>query len=102
LIYGAENWKLTERYKKRIEAVEMDAFRRSMRISRMDKIRNEEVRLGMGIEGTIINDIERKQLTWYGHVQRMEEKVLPWKVLQWIPQGHKKEKTKRNWMDGRE
>jgi hypothetical protein len=68
---------LTERYKKRIEAVEMDALRRSMRISRMDKIRNEEIRLRMGIEGTIINDIERKQLNWYGHVQRMGQTGLP-------------------------
>jgi hypothetical protein len=88
LIYGSESWRLTERNKKRIEAVEMGALRKSMRISQMDKIRNEEVRLTLGIEGTIINDTERKQLTWYGNVQRMEETRLRREALHWSPQGH--------------
>lgn len=67
-----------------------------MRISRMNKIRNEEVRLRMGIERNIINDTERKQLTWYGRAQQMEETRLQWKFLHWITQGHKeRRKTKK-------
>lgn len=98
LLYGAETWRLTERYKKKIEAVEMDAIRRSLRISRMDKIRNEIIKERMGIEGTIIDDIERKQLTWYGHVNRMHEGRLPKLTMEWQPQEKKKRgRPKTSW-----
>ena len=40
LLYGAETWRLTENNKRRVEATEMDALRRSSRISRKDRIRN--------------------------------------------------------------
>jgi hypothetical protein len=30
----------------------------------------------IGLEETIIKEIEQKQLTWYGHVQRMAEGSL--------------------------
>jgi hypothetical protein len=46
----------------------MDARRRSSRISRKDKSRNTTIRQQIGVE-----EIEQKQLTWYGHVQRMAE-----------------------------
>jgi len=31
----------------------------------------------MGIQSTIIEEIERRQLIWYGHVDRMTEGILP-------------------------
>jgi len=40
LLYGSETWRLTENNKRRVEATEMDALRRSSRISRKDRIRN--------------------------------------------------------------
>ena len=43
LLYGSETWKLTENNKRRVEATEMDALRRSSRISRIDRIRNVTV-----------------------------------------------------------
>ncbi|XP_044745272.1 uncharacterized protein LOC123307119 [Coccinella septempunctata] len=38
LLYGSENWRLTDKYKRRLEAVEMDAIRRSLMISRRDRL----------------------------------------------------------------
>jgi hypothetical protein len=60
-------------------------LRRFSRISRKDKIRNTTIRQQIGkIESIIIDsiviiitEIEQKQLTWYGHVQRMAEERLP-------------------------
>ena len=46
-------------YGQTIEATEMDALRRSARISRMDRIRNEEIRKQMKQNETIIKGIER-------------------------------------------
>ena len=54
----------------------MDALR-SSRISRKDRIRNVTIRQQIGLEKTIIKEIEQKQLTWYGHVQGTAEERLP-------------------------
>jgi hypothetical protein len=57
VLYGSETWRLTENNRRRVEATEMDALRRSSRISRKDEIRN--VRQQMGLEETIIKEIEQ-------------------------------------------
>jgi hypothetical protein len=67
------------------KATEMDALRRSSRILRNDKIRNVTIRQYIGLEETIIKEIEQNQLTWYGQVQRMAEGRLPKIALKWMP-----------------
>jgi len=79
----------------------MDALIRSSRISRKDRIRNVTIRQKIGLEETIIKEIEQNQLKWYGHVQSMAEGRLPKIALKWMP----KQKTargtpKKNWMEG--
>jgi len=37
-----------------------------------------------GLEEPIVNEIEQKQLTWYGCVQRMAEGRLPKIALKWM------------------
>jgi len=66
LLYGAETWRLSENNKGRVEATEVDALRRSSRISRKDRIRNVTIRQQIGLEETIIKEIEQNQLTCYG------------------------------------
>ena len=44
LLYGAETWRITENNKRRVEATEMEASRRSSRILRKDRIRNVTIR----------------------------------------------------------
>jgi hypothetical protein len=79
----------------------MDALRRSSRISRKYKIRNVTIRQPIGLEETIIKEIERSQLTWHGHVQRMAEGRLPKIALKWMPkQRRARERPKKNWMEG--
>jgi hypothetical protein len=53
-LYGSETWRLTENNKRRVEAADMDALRRSSRISRKERIRNVTIREEIGIEETII------------------------------------------------
>ena len=48
LTYGCECWQFSEKEKKMIETVEMDFLRRSCKISRMQHIRNEEIRRKTG------------------------------------------------------
>jgi hypothetical protein len=85
LLYGSETWRLTESNKRRVEGTEMDAMRRSSRISRKERIRNVTIKQQTGLEKTIIKEIEQNQLRWYGHVQRMAEGRLPKIALKWMP-----------------
>ncbi|XP_045477899.1 uncharacterized protein LOC123683046 [Harmonia axyridis] len=79
----------------------MDILRRSLGVSRLQKIRNEEIRRLMGVDGTLYEDIEAKQLIWYGHLQRMDEQRLPKKVFEWVPaQRRKRGRPKKTWNEG--
>ena len=76
----------------------MDFWRRSARISRKDKIRNNIIKQKMNVT---IDDIKTKQLQWYGHVQRMEEGRLPKEVMKWRPPGRRKRGgPKLTWAEG--
>ena len=39
---------------------------------------------------TIFDEITRKQLIWYGHVERMDSMRLPKIILKWKPVGRNK------------
>ena len=60
-MYGSETWTLTENNKRRVEATEMDALMRSSRISRKERIRNVTIRQKIGLEETLIKEIEQNQ-----------------------------------------
>jgi hypothetical protein len=50
----------------------MDYQRRSARILRIDMIRNETIVTKMRLKEGILQEIEERQLRWYGHVIRIE------------------------------
>jgi hypothetical protein len=71
----------------KLNSTEMDFWRRSARISRKDKIRNNIIKQEMKVTRSLLDDIKTKQLQCYGHVQRMEEGRLPKEVKKWRPAG---------------
>jgi hypothetical protein len=77
VLYGSETWRLTESNKRRVEATEIDVLRRSSRISRKYRIKNATIRQQIGLEETIIKEIEEDQLTWYGHVKKWQKEDCP-------------------------
>jgi hypothetical protein len=79
----------------------MDALRRSSRILRKDKISNTIIRQQIGVEESIIKETEQKQLTWYGHVQRMAEERLPRIALRWILRAEESTRETEEKLDGR-
>ena len=76
-------------------------MRRSSRISRKESIRNVTIRQQIGLEETIIKEIEQNQLTWYGHVQRMAEGRLPKIALKWMPKQKRARGRPKKKLDGR-
>jgi len=46
-------------------------------------------------------DITKKQLIWYGHVDRKDPTRLPEIMVHWKPEGRKKRgRPRRTWKDG--
>ena len=84
LIYGHESWTLTSRTKSKVQAAEMKVLRLIKGVTRLDRIRNENIRNELGVE-EILKVVERGQLRWYGHVKRMEEDRYPRRFLEWEP-----------------
>jgi len=101
LICGAETWSLYEDDRRRINETEMDALRRAARISKLDRKTNEHIRGKMDAQDMILGDITRKQLIWYGHVERMDPTRLLKIMIHWKPEGRKKRGSpRRTWKGG--
>jgi hypothetical protein len=85
----------------KLNSTEVDFWRRSARLSRKDKIRNTIIKQKMNVTRSLLEDINTKQLKWYGHVQRMEEGRLPKQVMKWNPPGRRKRsRPKLTWVEG--
>jgi hypothetical protein len=55
----------------------------------------------MDAQDMILDDITRKQLIWYGHVERMDPLRLPQIMSHWKPERKKKRgRPWRTWRDG--
>jgi hypothetical protein len=54
----------------------------------------------MDAQDMILDDITRKQLIWYGHVEKMDPTRLPKIIIHWKPKGRKKRgRPRRTWKD---
>jgi hypothetical protein len=87
LIYGAEVWQIPNREINEILSTEIDALRMSTRKSRLEKMKNENIKEIMGVKGMpdIIDIMQKERLQWYSHGKRMSEKRLPKLILEWVP-----------------
>jgi hypothetical protein len=90
ITYAAETWYLKAKTLAKLNSTEIDVWRRSARISRKDEIRNSAIKQRANVTRSLLDDIETKQLQWYGHVQRMEGGRLPKEVMKWRPPGRRK------------
>jgi hypothetical protein len=70
--------------------MKMTILGRSARISQLDRKTKEYIRWKMDAQDIILDDIVRKQLIWYGHVERMNPTRLPKIMIHWKPEGRKK------------
>jgi hypothetical protein len=61
---------------------------------------NENIRVKMDAPDTILDEITRKQLIWYGHVERMDPTRLPKIMINWKHEGRKRVRSPRTWKDG--
>ena len=79
----------------------MHYLRRSARTSKLDRKTIEYISGKMDARDVILDDITRKKLIWYGHVERMDPTRLPRIMIYWKSEGRKQRgHPRRTWKDG--
>ena len=97
LTYGCETWILTQKMKSKIQATEMKFLRRIKKVTKLDKISNTIIREELKVR-PILEYIERRQLSWWGHLQRMKNTVQVKKVWEAkIQKTKKRGRPKTTW-----
>ena len=76
---------------KKIPSKEMDYLQRLSTKSWLERAKNENNRRLVPKERIVIEGTERKQLVWYGHVNRVEDERLLKTVMKHISKGKEKE-----------
>ena len=56
-----------------MNVLEMKCLRSLVGVSRIDRVRNEEVHNRAGIERELASRADQRVLRWFGHVERMDE-----------------------------
>ena len=56
-----------------MNVLEMKCLRSLVSVSRMDRVKNEEVRKRAGIERELASRADQRVLRWFGHVERIDE-----------------------------
>ena len=64
-----------------MNVLEMKCLRSLVGVSRMDRVRKEEVLRRAGIERALASRADQRVLRWFGHVERMDEYRMARKVL---------------------
>ena len=99
-LYGAECWRLRKNDERKILSTEMGWLRRIMGVSRLQHIRNDEIRKQMGQQDTLCAKVQRKRLKWFGHTTRMDDKRLPARALHCHIEGARSRgRQPKTWMD---
>ena len=100
LLYNSETWTLREMEKKRLLVFEMTVLRRIIGINRRDRWRNQDVRLHLGLDRNIVEEIQHRRLSYFGHVCRMKGERIPNLVLFGRIHGRRPVgRPRRRWMD---
>ncbi len=99
LTYGCECWVLTTKLKSRLQAAEMRVLRLIVGVTRLDRLRNYNIRREFGIE-SITEITERNQIRWYGHLLLMPENRRPLTYYRWTPEGRRPVgRPRKRWRD---
>ena len=98
---GADSWGMRSAERRKVNVLEMNCLKSLLAVSRMDRIRNEEVRMRAGIESELASRADQRVLRWFGHVERMDEYRMARKVLMAELRGRRVRGRQRlGWIDG--
>ena len=78
----------------------MSWLRRIIGVSRLQKIRNDDIRKRLGQEISLNQRIQERQLKWFGHVSRMNQERMPHLALHTKVHGKRSQgRPRKRWID---
>ena len=99
--YGSELWGMKVSERRRLNVFEMKCLRSMVGVTRMDRLRNEEVRERTGVRKELAARVDMNVLRWFGHSVRMDNERLTKRVLNANVDGRNvRGRPKLGWMDG--
>ena len=100
-LYGPEAWGMRSAERRKVNVLEMKFLRSLVGVSRMDRVRNEEVRGRARIEMELASRADQRVLRWFGHVERMKDYRMARRVLMAeVSGGRVRGRPRLVWMDG--
>ena len=98
-LYGCETWTLRKAEENKLLVFEMAALRKILGVTRLDKIRNDEIRRRTGCHRTIVQVVCERQHRWLGHVLRMHDERIAKTVVQGKVEGTRRRgKPRATWL----
>ena len=95
--YGCESWTLSKALEAKIEALEMYCFRRLGNVKWRDKVTNDCVIQKLQTKRTLLNDIQKRKLRYYGHIKRSNN-ILTTAVEGKLEGKRPRGRPRNNWM----
>ena len=80
-LYRADAWDMRSGEGRKGNILEIKCLKSLVGVSRMDRVRNEEVCRKPGIERELASRADQRVLRWFGHVERMNECRMAGRVL---------------------
>ena len=100
LTYQCQSWTLTNPLKSKIQACEMRCLRKTINVTRRDRVQNDTIRTLIGAE-PLQEYINRQQIKWFGHMIRMMPNETPSIAYSSKHSGRKaRGRPRKRWIDG--
>ena len=97
-LYGAEACGMRSAERRKVNVLEMKCLRSLVGVSRMDRVRNQEVRKSAGIERELASRADQRVLRW---LERMDEYRMARRVLMAeVSGGRVRGRPRLDWRDG--
>ncbi len=101
VLYGAEAWGVREAERRRLNVFEMKCLRSMIGVTRMDRLRNEEVRRRTNVTRELAGRVDMQVLRWFGHMERMDDGRMTKRVMKAGVNGRgARGRPRYGWMDG--
>ena len=100
-LYGGEAWGMRSAERRKVNVLEIMCLKTLVGVSRMDRVRNEEVHRRAGIERELARIADQAVLRWFGRVERIYDYRVARKLLMAEVSGIRVRGRQRlSWMDG--
>ena len=98
--FGSEAWVLKKKEKQRLEAAQIKFLIHLLRITKLDKEKNQCIRGKKPGAQNTVEEIKQYQKKWLQHVQRMDTNRIPKQALRYRPKGRRNiGRPKKRWRD---